>query len=65
MSVNGKFKGISHADFIVVADRFDIGYAPRIVSDVKEAVLGWAGFAAQAGVSAPMAKHITANHILF
>jgi len=65
MSVNGKFKGIDHADLLVVADRFDIGYAPRIVSEVKEAVSGWTGFAAQAGVGAQMVKHIADSHRLF
>ena len=39
LSVNGKFRDITDADLLIVADRFAIGTAPKILARVKE-VLG-------------------------
>ena len=39
LSVNGKFIDITDADLLTVADRFGIGTAPRILEQVKSAVL--------------------------
>lgn len=52
MSVNGKFKDFTEADLLAEADRFAIGTAPRVLREVRQAVLSWPTFAAQAGISA-------------
>jgi serine/threonine-protein kinase HipA len=51
MSVNGKFAGFSEDDLLVEADRFAIGTAPRVIAQVREAILAWPRYAAQANVS--------------
>lgn len=51
MSVNGKFKDFTEADLLAEADRFAIGTAPRIIDQVRRAVLSWRSFASEAGVS--------------
>jgi serine/threonine-protein kinase HipA len=38
MSVNGKFQGITNADFNIVADRFGIGTANKVVDKVVSAI---------------------------
>ena len=62
MSVNGKFKGISHADLMVVADRAGIGTAPRVLQQVKDAVSAWPDFAREAKVNASETKRIRLHH---
>lgn len=52
MSVNGKFAGISRDDLLIVADRFGIGTAPRVLQQVAGAVRAWPDFAKEAKVSA-------------
>jgi serine/threonine-protein kinase HipA len=51
MSVNGKFKDFAEDDFLAEADRFAIGTAPRVIGQVRQAVLQWRSFATRAGVS--------------
>jgi serine/threonine-protein kinase HipA len=51
MSVNGKFKDFTEEDLLAEADRFVIGTAPRIIKQVRKAILEWPSFAAEAGVS--------------
>lgn len=51
MSVNGKFKDFTEKDLLAEADRFVIGTAPRVIRQVREAVLEWPSFARNAGVS--------------
>lgn len=63
MSVNGKFKDIRRDDLLVVADRFEIGHAGRIIAQVGEAVAAWPGFAKQAGVSSEAAERIAKNQV--
>lgn len=50
MSVNGQFSGISRADCLTVADRFGIGSAPKLISQVAAAVERWPEFATRAKV---------------
>lgn len=50
MGVNGKFSGISQADCLTVADRFGIGSAPKLISQVAAAVDRWPEFAADAKI---------------
>ena len=58
MSVNGKFKDFTADDLLVEADRFAIGTAPRVIDQVRQAVLSWPTFAAQAGVRASELERI-------
>jgi serine/threonine-protein kinase HipA len=51
MSVNGRFKDFREDDLLVEADRFAVGTAPRVIDQVRQAVLAWPSFAARAGVS--------------
>jgi serine/threonine-protein kinase HipA len=64
MSVNGKFKDITEDDLLAVADRFAIGSASKVISQVREAVNAWQEFAARAGVSAQQSEHIGKQHLL-
>lgn len=64
MSVNGKFKGFTEDDLLAVADRFAIGSAPKVISQVREAVKAWPEFAASAGVSEQQSQHIGKQHLL-
>ncbi|MEQ1527342.1 MAG: type II toxin-antitoxin system HipA family toxin [Gallionella sp.] len=64
MSVNGKFTGITHQDFIEVADRFAIGRAERIIRHVADAVATWSEFAKQAGLPFKESKLIAKHHKL-
>jgi len=50
MSVNGKFKGITHSDLLAVAERFGIGTAPQVILQVRSAIKRFAEFAERAGV---------------
>ena len=62
MAVNGKFADISQDDFLVVANRFGIGTAPHVLTEVGAAVSSWPEFAAKAKLSAPEAARIRSHH---
>lgn len=64
MSVNGKFADISRDDLLSVADRFGVGTAPRVLTQIGEAVRAWPDFARQARVSAPEIARIRERHRL-
>lgn len=64
MSVNGKFADISRADVMVVADRFGVGTAPRVLQEVSEAVSSWPDFAGQAEVSPSEVTRVREHHQL-
>jgi serine/threonine-protein kinase HipA len=51
LSVNGKFKDFTETDLLAEADRFAIGTAPRVMGEVRRAILTWPSLAAEAGVS--------------
>ena len=46
MAVNGQFEGIALEDLHVVGDRNDVPGYRRIIAEVRQAVSGWASFAA-------------------
>ena len=50
MAVNGKFRDFTEEDLRAEADRFVIGTAPRVISQVRKAVQSWPSFATEAGV---------------
>jgi serine/threonine-protein kinase HipA len=64
MSVNGKYKDISVADVMAVADRFSIGEATSIIKTVRNAIKNWPSFAAKAGVEQKEIKRIGKLHVL-
>jgi serine/threonine-protein kinase HipA len=58
LSVNGKFKGFTEDDFLTEADRFAIGTAPRVIQQVRQAILAWPTFGAHAGLRSSEIKRI-------
>jgi len=64
MSVNGKFKDIARSDLLVVADRFGIGTALKLLRSVRDAVAAWPEFAKEAGLSDADGARIGSNHYL-
>lgn len=65
MSVNGQFSGISRADCLTVADRFGIGSAPKLISQVAAAVKRWPEFATRAKVDEAEIRRIARQFTLF
>lgn len=65
MSVNGKFAGISRDDLMVVADRFGIGTAAKVLTDVSEAAASWEEYAQRAKVSPSEIARVREHHVLF
>jgi len=64
MSVNGKFADISREDLMVVADRFGVGTAPKVLTEVSDAISSWPDFAKQANVSPSEVSRIKEHHKL-
>lgn len=64
MSVNGKFHHIQREDLLVLADRFQIGPASRLLAEVRHAVAAWPEFAGRAQVSKEAIDRIRARHVL-
>jgi len=63
MSVNGKFADIRKADFLVLADRFSVYAAPKIIEEVSKVVRAWPDFAKEAGVCDPESERIYRHHL--
>jgi len=64
MSVNGKFNDIQREDLLVLADRFQIGAAPRLLAEVRNAVATWPQAATRAQVSREAIERIRNHHLL-
>jgi serine/threonine-protein kinase HipA len=64
MAVNGKFAGITREDLDIVADRFGVGTAPKVLREVSAAVAEWPAFAKQAGVTPSDIERIRKEHTL-
>jgi len=64
MSVNGKFADITWDDLMVVADRFGVGTAARVVTEVRHAVSSWPDFARVAKVSQSEITRVRQHHVL-
>jgi len=62
LAVNGKFSDISRDDLLLLADRFGIGTAPRVMKQVGQAVSAWPDFAAKAAVEPKEAARIRKDH---
>jgi serine/threonine-protein kinase HipA len=61
MSVNGRFAGITRADLVEVADRFQVPAAADSIDHVLAAVAQWAGLAADNGVPVATIRSISAD----
>jgi len=59
---NGKFKGITRADLLEVANRFGIGTAKKILKEIAQAVEHWPEFARTAGVDGKEIEKIRSHH---
>jgi len=64
MSVNGKFNDIQREDLLLLADRFEIGTAPRLLAEVRNAVAAWSQAARQAQLSGDAIERIRERHLL-
>jgi serine/threonine-protein kinase HipA len=64
MSVNGKFDHVQRDDLLILADRFKIGAAPRLLAEVRNAVAEWPEFARQAQLSTGQSDRIRDHHML-
>lgn len=64
MSVNGKFKDFVDADLLETGDRFAIGTAKSVITQVREAIREWPGFGVQAGLSKTLVEGIRVQHLL-
>ena len=58
LSVNGKFKDFTEDDLLAEADRFALGTAPRVIQQVRQAILAWPTFGARAGLRASQIRRI-------
>ena len=59
MSVNQKFKEITKADLLDVADRFSIRRPEDLLSDVRSAIDSWSQFAKQANLPSSLQKRVS------
>ncbi len=64
MSVNGKYKNVTKADILKVADRFGVGEVKQLIAQVREAIKMWPLFAKEAGLEAKEMSRIKKLHIL-
>ena len=64
MSVNGKFAGISRDDLMAVADRFGVGTARNVLTEVRDAIASWPDFARQGNVSPSETGRVREHHTL-
>ena len=64
MSVNGRFKDVTRADLLTLADRFGIGSAAAVIDQVVTSIALWPTFATQAGVPKGVADNIAGFHLL-
>jgi serine/threonine-protein kinase HipA len=62
MSVNGKFDGIGREDLLAVAQRFRVRRPRDILAKVRDAVVRWADFAAEAALPGSDTAAVAADH---
>ena len=64
MSVNGKFKDITAADLLAMANRFGVGTPVQIIEQVRAALRRWPELAARAGVPSAIVEEIGRQHFM-
>lgn len=62
MAVNQKFKDITEADLMAMANRFGVGTPVQIIERVRAALRRWPEFAAKAGVPSTIVEEIGRQH---
>lgn len=63
MSINGKFKEFRAKDLLTLADRFGIGEAESVISEVKKAIKAWPEFGKKAALQQDEIKKIKSLHV--
>ena len=58
MSVNGRFRDITRADVLAVADRFEVPGAVQALGEIADAVDSWPEFAARAETPTPAVDEV-------
>jgi serine/threonine-protein kinase HipA len=61
MSVNGKFKDITHSDLLAEADRFGVRRATDLLADVRAALENWTSHAKEAELSNVTSSKVAAD----
>jgi serine/threonine-protein kinase HipA len=61
LSVNGKRKGISKNDLLLVGKSISCKHAATIIDEIEAMVLNWKKFAREVGVSSPLSNAIYAS----
>jgi serine/threonine-protein kinase HipA len=61
LAVNGKFKDFTVDDLLAEAERYALGTAPRVIDEVRAAILDWPSFADAAAVAADVQAKIQAQ----
>jgi serine/threonine-protein kinase HipA len=64
MSVNGKFKDITTDDILEVANRFGVGEAKQLITNVRKAIQSWPSHAKKAGLNESEINRIKKQHII-
>ena len=64
MSVNGKFDQLQRDDLLILADRFQIGAASKLLAEVRNAVARWPEFGLRAQLSKKQIERIKDHHAL-
>jgi serine/threonine-protein kinase HipA len=64
MSVNGKFDHVRRDDLLILADRFRIGAASKLLAEVRNAVAQWPEFGRRAQLSKGQIDRIKDHHAL-
>jgi serine/threonine-protein kinase HipA len=64
MAVNGKFKDITEADLMAMANRFGVGTPVQIIEQMRAALRRWPEFAAKVGVPPAITEEIGRQHLM-
>ncbi|HEY2679577.1 MAG TPA: type II toxin-antitoxin system HipA family toxin [Steroidobacteraceae bacterium] len=64
MSVNGKFDHMRRDDLLILADRFQIGAAARLLAEVRDAVVRWPEFGRLAQLPKGQIDRLRDHHVL-
>lgn len=63
MSINGKFHNMTADDILDVANRFGVGEAKQLITDVRNAIKSWPTHAKKAGLGNSEINRIKKQHI--
>jgi serine/threonine-protein kinase HipA len=63
MTINGKQKNVTNADFHEVAENMEINKADEIIDEITDVVTRWPDFARQAGVKKEVSEYVGSQHL--